>query len=296
MKKLLWLLTLVMLWLPVDSYACQQYRNVLQDLNGNILPFGSVTVYKSGSTTAATLYADPLCSIIMVNPTNSVQDGTFTFFVGDGVYDLLFSYPGHTFTNVTALGLFEPVLENVVPVGKYLSTDICLPGTGALAQLAGQTVWLEINKPVTCGTATSAGSTITFLIVGAGSITETGGATLTINGAVVKRDKYTPISSQLPTVTPDCLLGTTFEIQPPNNSAFTINPPIHCWDGSKITFMINNNTGGALGTATWNTTSSGYKMRTWTQPAAGNIRAITFVYIAGYRWYEISRTEADVPY
>lgn len=295
MKKLILAIALLVSLLPQAGEACQQYRNVLQDLNGNILPFGHVLVYKAGTTNAATLYADSLCTVSMVNPTTSVQDGTFTFFVVDGYYDLIFSYPNHSFSNVFSLPLFEPVLENMIPVAKYVD-DICTPTTGAIASNSGQAVWLVINKPVTCGTTTSSPSTLHFLIEGNGSITETGGAVLTINGSVIKKDHYMPITSQMPSITPDCLLGTTFEIQPVNNAAFTINPPIHCWDGAQITFMINNNTGGALGTATWNTTSTGYKMRAWTQPAAGNIRSIRFVYIAGFRWYEIGRTEADVPY
>lgn len=295
MRKFLLALAALLWLVPSTSEACQQYRNVLQDLNGNILPFGHVTVYKANTNTSAVLYADSLCTVSMVNPTTSVQDGTFTFFAQDGYYDLIFSYPNHTFSNVFSLPLFEPVLENMIPVAKY-DTDICLPVTGAIAQIGSTPVWLWVNKPVTCGTSTSAGSTLNFFITGNGSITETGGAVLLIAGAVIKKDHYQPITSQLPSVTPDCLLGTTFEIQPPNNSAFTINPAIHCWDGAKITIYIHNNSGGALGTATWNTTSTGYKMRTWTQPANNFSRAITFVYIAGLRWYEISRTEADIPY
>lgn len=295
MRKFLLALA-VLLWLvPGTVEACQQYRNVLQDLNGNILPFGHITVYKASTNTAATLFADSLCSVSMVNPTTSVQDGTFTFFVQDGYYDLIFSYPNHTFSNVFALPVFEPVLENMIPVAKY-DNDICLPVTGAIAQIGSTPVWLWINKPVTCGTSTSAGSTLNFFITGNGSIVETGGASLTIAGSVIKKDHYQPITSQLPSVTPDCLLATVFEIQPPNNNAFTINPPIHCWDGAQITIYIHNNSGGALGTATWNTTSTGYKMRAWTQPANNFSRAIRFVYIAGLRWYELSRTEADIPY
>lgn len=295
MRKFLLALAALLWLVPGTVEACQQYRNVLQDLNGNILPFGHVTVYKASTNTAATLYADSLCSVSMVNPTTSVQDGTFTFFVQDGYYDLIFSYPNHTFSNVFALPLFEPVLENMIPVAKY-DNDICLPVTGAIAQIGSTPVWLWVNKPVTCGTNTSAGSTLSFFITGNGSITETGGASLTIAGAVIKKDHYQPVSNQLPSVTPDCLLATTFEIQPPNNDAFTINPPIHCWDGAQITIYVHNNSGGALGTATWNTTWTGYKMRAWTQPANNFSRAITFVYIAGLRWYEISRTEADIPY
>lgn len=295
MRKFLLALA-VLLWLvPGTVEACQQYRNVLQDLNGNILPFGHITVYKAGTNTAATLYADSLCSVSMVNPTTSVQDGTFTFFAQDGYYDLIFSYPNHTFSNVFALPLFEPVLENMIPVAKY-DNDICLPGTGAIAQIGSTPVWLWVNKPVTCSTNTSAGSTLSFFITGNGSITETGGAVLTINGSVIKKPHYQVLTSQLPSVTPDLLLGTVFEISPPDNTAFTINPPIHGYDGAVLQIIIYNVSGAALGTATWNTTSSGYKMRTWTQPANSFQRSITFAYLPGLRWTEISRTEADIPY
>lgn len=295
MKKLFILLALVLCLTPATSQACQQYRNVLQDLNGNILPFGQITVYKANTNVAATLYADSLCTVSMVNPTTSVQDGTFTFFTVDGYYDLIFSYPNHTFSNVFSLPLFEPVLENMIPVSKY-DTDICAPSTGAIAQIGGSSVWLWVNKPVTCGTTTSAPNTLNFFIAGGGSITETGGAVLTINGGVIKKPHYQVLTSQLPSVTPDMLLGSVFEISPPNNTAFTINPPIHGYDGAILQITIYNVSGAPLGAVTWDTTNTGYKMRAWTQPANNFQRSITFMYLPGLRWTEIARTEADIPY
>jgi len=289
MRKFLLALAALLWLVPGTGEACQQYRNVLQDLNGNILPFGHITVYKANTNVAAVLYADSLCTVSTVNPTTSVQDGTFTFFAADGYYDLIFSYPNHSFSNVFSLPLFEPVLENMVPVAKY-DNDICLPDTGAISQIGANPVWLWINKAVTCGTNRSIPNTLVPFITGAGSITETGGAVLSFNGVVIKPSRYTPITYSA-SMTPDALTSTIVEITATNNSAFTINAPLHPWQSGQITFVIRNTSGGALGTATWDVK---YKLATWTQPATGFSRSITFFYDSG-NWIEQSRTPADVP-
>jgi len=102
--------------------------------------------------------------------------------------------------------------------------------------------------------------------------------------------------------TPDTASGDTqiFNVTNPGYN-FTINAPASTksgWtngylvDGTRITYIIKNATGGSLGTITW----SGYKMSTWTNPANGYNRSITFNYdaISG-NWYQISQTGTDIP-
>lgn len=93
-------------------------------------------------------------------------------------------------------------------------------------------------------------------------------------------------------MTPNPVLGNVFDITATNGTAFTINAPSAGGQvGQQITITIHNTSGGALGAATWN---AAYKLATWTQPATGFNRSITFQY-SGVSWFEIARTTADVP-
>lgn len=92
-----------------------------------------------------------------------------------------------------------------------------------------------------------------------------------------------------------------FVITATNGTAFAINAPVYTApsitgisgvvSNQKITVTIKNSSGGALGTATWNAV---FKMASWTQPADGYSRSITFRW-NGTNWVEIGRTTADVP-
>ena len=291
-KLLLWLSLVCLVALPSLSEACQPYRNVMMDINGNIIAFGQITIYKAGTSTVATIYADANCTVSQVNPMATVADGTFQFWVADGYYDLIFAAADHIFSNVLSLPLFEPVLENMIPVSRYHDTDICTPVTGALANLGAVKVWLWINKPVTCGTSISVGPNVSFFIAGAGGITETGGASLSIGGKVIREPNvHVPVYSA--SITFDVLTGNIFEITPTNNSAFTINKPLHPSEAAEISISILNTTGGALGTLTWGVAGD-FSMSSWTQPANNTIKTITF-YNNGVRWVEKTRT-GDIPY
>jgi len=74
-------------------------------------------------------------------------------------------------------------------------------------------------------------------------------------------------------------------------SAFTIGAPTNPTTGQLLTISIRNNSGGALGTITWN---AAFKIATWTSPATANSRSIVFRY-DGSNWVERFRTPADVP-
>lgn len=78
-----------------------------------------------------------------------------------------------------------------------------------------------------------------------------------------------------------------------NNTAFTINAPVNGPSslGGKLTLIIRNTSGGALGVVTWNVI---YKMSTWTSPATANSRSIAFDW-DGTNWVQSSQTGVDIP-
>lgn len=82
-----------------------------------------------------------------------------------------------------------------------------------------------------------------------------------------------------------------FTITATNNTPFTINAPTNAVTNLFHTLMIRNASGGVLGLPTFNAV---FKMATWTQPANGFSRSITFYY-NNTNWVEYSRTPADVP-
>lgn len=99
-------------------------------------------------------------------------------------------------------------------------------------------------------------------------------------------------------MTPNALAGNVQTITATNGTAFTINAPANAPTGAsgapigqRLRIRIRNASGGALGTATWD---SLYKLgASWTQPANGFSRAIEFDF-NGTNWVEASRTAADV--
>jgi hypothetical protein len=92
-------------------------------------------------------------------------------------------------------------------------------------------------------------------------------------------------------MTLDAADATRFVITPSNGVAFTINAPTNLTAEQEIEVVITNNTGGALGAATWNAI---FKMAAWTQPATGFHRGIRFWYDGSFL-YEICRNTVDIP-
>lgn len=96
------------------------------------------------------------------------------------------------------------------------------------------------------------------------------------------------------TIAIDSAVSNWFTIGVTNSTAFTITAPVNPEDGQKITITIANQSGGAMGTITWNPV---FKLSAWTNPANGFNRSITFAYSAGGNlngWYEVSRTTSDI--
>lgn len=110
-------------------------------------------------------------------------------------------------------------------------------------------------------------------------------------GILVQHRNYQSETVQ-PNVSIDVAAGTLVNINVTSTSAFTINSPTNDGaNGQQLTICIKNTSGGALLGVTW---GSEYKLSSWTNPANGFSRSISFFY-DGTNWIEYSRTTADVP-
>lgn len=78
--------------------------------------------------------------------------------------------------------------------------------------------------------------------------------------------------------------GALSVITASSNIPFTIMNPTSSSTGLTISVQVKNTSGGALGTITWDTL---YKMATFTKPASGFRRTVTFIY-DGTNWVEIA--------
>ncbi len=309
----LWLAVLVLA--PALADACQQYRNIAHDRNGNVLVGVQITVSRNGSSSPATIYTDPSCETISSNPISSGSTGEFIFYALDGQYDLAFVKSGYTFVNVTNLSIYEPLGQNVVTLGSFQTDDICAPGVGAIDQIGATVTELVINRPATCSDSKTSPTTLTIRAEGAGTVTTLSPLTLTVQGPVKVphgRDFWIGTGSYVfgelagpspygyrgivsptygTTVTIDTALGRMFIVTATNNTAFALAAPTHAATGQEIRITIKNTSGTTLGTLTFN---SAFKLgAAWTQPADTKSRSIDFYY-NGTNWIEYSRTAADV--
>lgn len=89
----------------------------------------------------------------------------------------------------------------------------------------------------------------------------------------------------------DAADGSVYSISATNGAAFTINAPTSAFPGQTIRYVIRNTSGTTLGTITWDAV---FKMSSWTSPANGFSRSISFNY-NGTNWVEVQRTTVDIP-
>ena len=321
MKLLMTLLALLVTLTSGEAWACQLYRDVLLDKNGNVIAGVTVTVVTAGTTTVVTLYGDPLCTITVANPISSASDGSFSFYVPDGEIGLNFVKSGLTFANIPQVAMYDPLGENIKTVAFYQTTDLCAAGIGAIDQIGTTPMTLVINKPVTCSITKTLPQTLVVRCEGLGSVNVASGQTLTVVGYIYpcKTSGVSPMwqgsgsvvllsgagpnpwgfdgirtSTHATPVSIQTKKGETFEITAATNAIFTISNPDGPSFGRIIRIVIINTSGGAMGVITWDTQ---YKLAgAFTNPATGNRRTITF-YTDGTsgNWYELSRTAADVP-
>lgn len=94
-------------------------------------------------------------------------------------------------------------------------------------------------------------------------------------------------------VIPNCALATAFKIIVTDNVAFAIAAPVNVpsVSGPRITFIILNSSGGAMGALTWNGVFA--LAGAFTNPANGKRRTISFI-LDGATWVELYRASADI--
>jgi hypothetical protein len=107
-------------------------------------------------------------------------------------------------------------------------------------------------------------------------------------GALIQARQTVTYSASM---TFDARTGNSFVITPTNGTAFAIGIPTGPSAGQRVSVIIRNASGGALGTVTWD---GMFKMAAWTSPADGYSRSIDFQH-DGTNWIEVGRTTADVP-
>lgn len=143
-------------------------------------------------------------------------------------------------------------------------------------------------------TGTAQGSRITFLTTKNSGTSTTEKFNIENDGTAESKNRFasavtTPTYGT--TVSIDSSLGDIFIITATDGVAFTVANPTNPFTGQQMTITIKNTSGGALGAVTW---GSAYKLATWTSPATGFNRSITFYY-DGTNWFEKNRTTADIP-
>lgn len=159
---------------------------------------------------------------------------------------------------------------------------------------------LSLNTESSITIASLAGSRLLSNVAAPTITTDVGGNTvIRQSGTIYKYAKATnnlaltivaPTVSGAGTLAVDASSGNFQSVAVTTTSAFTIGNPTNAVSGQTITFQIRNQSGGALGTITWDTL---YMLASFTNPANGFNRSITFWY-NGSKWIEISRTSADV--
>lgn len=74
-------------------------------------------------------------------------------------------------------------------------------------------------------------------------------------------------------------------------AAISIPAPLHSKPGKKVTIVVQNRSGGAMGVVTW---AMAYNMAAWVNSGAGYQCSISFLYVGGEGWVETERSPVDV--
>lgn len=112
------LVSIFLLTSPV--WACQVYRDVIQDTQGNVLSGVTVTAYVSGTSTLATLYSEKTCTSVRSNPFTNSSNGQIVFYGKNGRYTVITSKAGVTLESTVDTVLTDPT--------EALSGPLTVPG------------------------------------------------------------------------------------------------------------------------------------------------------------------------
>lgn len=185
------ILLAIVLWLaPLGAEACPFYRDLVQDVRGNVVTGASVTINVAGTTTLASVYTDALCAVAASNPITTGSDGTFSIFLPSGYYDVVPAKSGYTFASVPRVQVFEPLGDFIATIADFSTTDLTAIGTGAFDQIGSNIRTLLINKPALATLDDTCPSTLTLLFMGTGTLTLSSGKTMTMNCRVVNLTEH----------------------------------------------------------------------------------------------------------
>lgn len=84
----------------------QKYQSVVQQPNGDVVPFASVLVQTDPGGVNATLYSDDGVTPV-ANPLTTDQYGNFAFYAENGLYQLTITRAGFTTANITGILLSD---------------------------------------------------------------------------------------------------------------------------------------------------------------------------------------------
>ena len=279
-------------------------NNALRILHNDFENVTNAIYINTSASTGVAATAMPTGLQIAFNRVESST--TFLAIVGSAVTDP--SYPPALYNNYLTVGSVTNYLVNTnnqyvfIMEPSYFGVT-----TGALKQVFGGPLGTQI-------VAEGAGNNLEIVRQGGGAGSYVGGHFVNCgyhewveSSSGIWRTKVTaPASSSdgapmgpvartgitySASMTADCSTANAFVITATNGTAFTINAPTNPFSPQKISIMIRNTSGGALGAATWNAV---FKMSAWTQPANGNNRSIEFLYDST-NWVQVSQTGVDVP-
>lgn len=191
-----------------------------------------------------------------------------------------------TGTTITATGCAVIIVQKICS-GAGSPEGVLTAPVGSLYQrndgASGTTLYSKEAGSGNVGWAALAPSTINWAVAGTiGSTTPNTGVFTTITGTRMISGFPSPTYGA--TVAIDASLGNAAQIVVTDASALTISNPTNPASGQWLSIMVKNTSGGVMSTPTWDTA---YKMATFTKPATGFRRTVTFLY-DGTNWVEIN--------
>lgn len=164
-RKYLAIIAILLFSFVGDALALTKYQDVVQDRAGNAVSGALVDVYLAGTTTSATLYTSASGAVATSNPATTDSNGSFSFFVADGLYDF----------TITKTGMTTQTKSSVVIVGNKPYIDISDYPSLTLAEAAAYAA----GKTLYCASSYTIGSAVTI----SASFRAEKGCTLTKSGS-----------------------------------------------------------------------------------------------------------------
>jgi hypothetical protein len=169
----------------------QKYNGITKDQNGKVLVSATVSVFLTGTSTAASIYTTLTGATAVNSVISSSVDGTFSFFVDRFDYemaqafDLVVSKTNYTSQTVYNVSVVNTYLGTyTISVDKTLTTHLVIPDGVIYSISSGKVLTLTSPSQIDIG------NYYYNVFTGAGSVAVTGGSTYTpastLTAAVLK--------------------------------------------------------------------------------------------------------------